>query len=108
MEHSEESGRKQFGLRMRAAMPRMFFVTIARHPYLIRVDPSGLHLKYIEAMDGFPLLNPYVAAHKDNQPLVDAYNNAVIALKAFRDYHVIIVATFVLGALCTCVPHHAP
>ncbi|KAG8946976.1 hypothetical protein FRC04_011272 [Tulasnella sp. 424] len=65
--HSEQSCYK-YNERMRLAMPQC-------------------HVQFLDALTCLPRVKDYVMANKTNDHLYEAYNNAVIALEAYRDHH---------------------
>lgn len=45
------------------------------------------HVQFLDALTCLPRVKDYVMANKTNDHLYEAYNNAVIALEAYRDHH---------------------
>lgn len=62
-------------------------------PYL----DIGYHVRFLEDIQSLPSIRKFVEQSTGETGLTEAYNSALLALKAFRDEHIKIVTLYVLS-----------
>lgn len=57
----------------------------------MRLAMPQCHVQFLDALTCLPRVKDYVSVNKTNQQLLEAYNNAVIALEDYRDRHFTVI-----------------
>lgn len=55
------------------------------------------YTRFLQDIESLPSIRKFVQQCKDDTELAEAYNNALLALKTFRDEHIKIVTLYVLS-----------